>query len=87
MSHNVRHENKGRHAVSPGETCGAVSAHSRSTELELIPVDLRENTYIKFPIQLEQYLMEGTYRKVEEVQSKHPTTVCCSKFFRVRMCA
>ena len=30
-------------------------------------MDLRENEYIKFPIQLEQYLMEGTYRKVEEV--------------------
>lgn len=30
-------------------------------------MDLRENQYIKFPIKLEQYLMEGTYRKVEEV--------------------
>jgi len=39
------------------------------SELELIPVDLRENQYIKFPIQLEQYLMEGTYRKVEEVKT------------------
>ena len=80
-SHMLSHENKVRHAVSLGETCRAAS-----TELELIPVDLREITYIKFPIQLEQYLMEGTYRKVEEVQNKHPTTVCCSKFFRVRMC-
>jgi len=42
------------------------------TELELIPVDLREITYIKFPIQLEQYLMEGTYRKVEEAQKGLP---------------
>jgi hypothetical protein len=64
-SHMLSHENKVRHAVSLGETCRAAS-----TELELIPVDLREITYIKFPIQLEQYLMEGTYRKVEEVQNK-----------------
>jgi len=42
------------------------------TELELIPVDLRENQYIKFPIKLEQYLMEGTYRKVEEAQKEVP---------------
>ena len=32
-------------------------------------MDLRENQYIKFPIKLEQYLMEGTYRKVEEVKT------------------
>lgn len=30
-------------------------------------MDLRENQYIKFPIKLEQYLMEGTYRHIEEV--------------------
>jgi len=35
-------------------------------------VDLRENEYIKFPIKLEQYLMEGTYRKVEEAQKGVP---------------
>ena len=35
-------------------------------------MDLRENKYIKFPIQLEQYLMEGTYRKVEEVHHTRP---------------
>eukprot|EP00286_Rhodomonas_abbreviata_P007336 CAMPEP_0181317340 /NCGR_PEP_ID=MMETSP1101-20121128/16416_1 /TAXON_ID=46948 /ORGANISM="Rhodomonas abbreviata, Strain Caron Lab Isolate" /LENGTH=267 /DNA_ID=CAMNT_0023424727 /DNA_START=13 /DNA_END=816 /DNA_ORIENTATION=+ len=34
------------------------------TELELIPVDLWENPCIKFPIKLEQYLMEGSYPKV-----------------------
>jgi hypothetical protein len=37
-------------------------------------VDLRENQYIKFPIKLEQYLMEGTYRKVEEVNVTLPLT-------------
>mmetsp|Transcript_15513 Transcript_15513/g.30632 ORF Transcript_15513/g.30632 Transcript_15513/m.30632 type:complete len:272 (-) Transcript_15513:39-854(-) len=34
------------------------------TELELIPVDQWENPFIKFPIKLEQYLMEGSYQKV-----------------------
>lgn len=71
MSHN------GRHVVLS-------LAHSGSAELELIPVDLRENKYIKFPIQLEQYLMEGTYRKVEEVKNKHPTIFDNRKFFRFR---
>ncbi|EKX40397.1 26S proteasome regulatory complex, subunit RPN12 [Guillardia theta CCMP2712] len=36
------------------------------TELELIPVDVWENPFIKFPINLEQYLMEGSYQKVLE---------------------
>ena len=35
-------------------------------------MDLRENQFIKFPIKLEQYLMEGTYRKVEEAQKGVP---------------
>uniref|UniRef100_A0A6U4Q689 PCI domain-containing protein n=1 Tax=Hemiselmis andersenii TaxID=464988 RepID=A0A6U4Q689_HEMAN len=34
------------------------------TELELISVDQWENPFIKFPIKLEQYLMEGSYQKV-----------------------
>ncbi|KAJ1477881.1 COP9 signalosome [Baffinella frigidus] len=35
------------------------------TELELIPLDLWEtNAFIKFPIKLEQYLMEGSYPMV-----------------------
>jgi 26S proteasome regulatory subunit N12 len=35
------------------------------TELELIPVDLWDsNAFIKFPIKLEQYLMEGSYPTV-----------------------
>lgn len=35
-------------------------------------MDLRENKFIKFPIKLEQYLMEGTYRKVDEVNCRSP---------------
>jgi len=34
------------------------------TELELIPVGEWETKFIKFPIKLEQYLMEGSYQKV-----------------------
>lgn len=34
------------------------------TELELIPLDKHDNIYIKHPIQLEQYIMEGAYNKV-----------------------
>lgn len=34
------------------------------TELELIPVDSWDTPFIRFPIKLEQYLMEGSYQKV-----------------------
>jgi 26S proteasome regulatory subunit N12 len=34
------------------------------TELELIPVDEWDSPFIRFPIKLEQYLMEGSYQKV-----------------------
>merc|ERR1712137_1038636 len=34
------------------------------TELELIPVDMLDNSFIKHPIQLEQFLMEGSYSKI-----------------------
>jgi len=34
------------------------------TELELIPLDKHDNIYIKHPVQLEQYIMEGSYNKV-----------------------
>jgi len=34
-------------------------------ELELLPAkELQENIYVKCPIALEQYLMEGNYNKV-----------------------
>lgn len=42
------------------------------TELELIPVDDYENTYIKQPTQLERFLMEGSYAKVLEAQKEVP---------------
>merc|ERR1712137_515949 len=42
------------------------------TELELIPLDDYENLYIKQPIQLERYLMEGNYAKVLEAQKDVP---------------
>jgi len=42
------------------------------TELELIPVEDYENSYIKRPIQLERYLMEGNYAKVLEAQKDMP---------------
>jgi 26S proteasome regulatory subunit N12 len=34
------------------------------TELELIPLDKHDNVYIKQPIQLEHYIMEGSFNKV-----------------------
>ncbi|WAR18510.1 PSMD8-like protein [Mya arenaria] len=35
------------------------------TELELLPVkELQNNIYIKHPVSMEQYLMEGSYNKV-----------------------
>ena len=35
------------------------------TELELLPVDeLQSNVYLRYPVVLEQYLMEGCYNKV-----------------------
>lgn len=42
------------------------------TELELIPVEDYENSYIKRPIELERYLMEGNYAKVLEAQKDVP---------------
>jgi hypothetical protein len=35
------------------------------TELELLPADqIQSNVYIRHPLSLEQYLMEGSYNKV-----------------------
>mmetsp|Transcript_47673 Transcript_47673/g.77337 ORF Transcript_47673/g.77337 Transcript_47673/m.77337 type:complete len:230 (+) Transcript_47673:830-1519(+) len=45
------------------------------TELELIPVDEAfQSVYIKQPVQLERYLMEGNYAKVLEAQKDVPKT-------------
>lgn len=39
------------------------------TELELLPYDIvQTNTYIRHPVALEQYLMEGSYNKVVNIQ-------------------
>lgn len=42
------------------------------TELELIPIDDYENPYIKEPILLERFLMEGNYVKVLDAQKDVP---------------
>lgn len=42
------------------------------TELELIPLESRSRVYIKHPVQLEEYLMEGNYNKVMNAQKDSP---------------
>jgi len=42
------------------------------TELELIPTDEHDNSYIKQPVQLERYVMEGNYAKILEAQKEVP---------------
>ncbi len=42
------------------------------TELELIPLEKHDNIYIKHPIQLEQYIMEGAYGKVFDAAKDLP---------------
>ena len=38
-------------------------------ELELLPAkDLQQNVYIKHPVSIEQYLMEGSYNKVRIIK-------------------
>lgn len=40
------------------------------TELELLPADqIQSNVYIRHPLSLEQYLMEGSYNKVTLYQT------------------
>jgi len=43
------------------------------TELELIPLDMHKNIFIKKPIQLEQYMMEGAYNKVLKAKADIPS--------------
>jgi hypothetical protein len=43
------------------------------TELELIPLEQHKNIYIKKPIQLEQYMMEGAYNKVLSAKTDVPS--------------
>jgi 26S proteasome regulatory subunit N12 len=42
------------------------------TELELIPVKEHNNMYIKQPIDMELYLMEGSYNKLRAARDKVP---------------
>ena len=42
------------------------------TELELIPVEEHNNIYIKYSIQLELFIMEGSYNKLRNARSKVP---------------
>jgi len=44
------------------------------TELELIPTDYMENIYIKHPLELEQFIIEGNYNKVYRARSDVPAT-------------
>lgn len=45
------------------------------TELELVPSDAREDTYIKYALKLENCLMEGSYSKIREegISAPHPS--------------
>lgn len=46
------------------------------TELELLPADqIQSNVYIRHPVSLEQYLMEGNYNKVSLIHSMFPITL------------
>jgi 26S proteasome regulatory subunit N12 len=42
------------------------------TELELIPIAQHSNMYIKQPIEMELYLMEGSYNKLRNARDKVP---------------
>jgi len=42
------------------------------TELELIPLHFHQDVYIKHPVQLEQYMMEGAYNKVLKAKDSVP---------------
>jgi len=42
------------------------------TELELIPLEKHQDIYVKHPIQLEQYMMEGAYNKVLKAKDNVP---------------
>eukprot|EP01099_Mayorella_cantabrigiensis_P008168 TRINITY_DN753_c1_g1_i1.p1 TRINITY_DN753_c1_g1~~TRINITY_DN753_c1_g1_i1.p1 ORF type:complete len:257 (-),score=58.02 TRINITY_DN753_c1_g1_i1:105-875(-) len=43
------------------------------TELELLPIDQHSNLYIKYPVQLEQYMMEGSYNAVFNGETNLPS--------------
>jgi 26S proteasome regulatory subunit N12 len=51
-------------------------AHNRiaefHTELELISIDARTNNFIRYPVEIEQHLMEGSYNKVLTARKSMP---------------
>jgi len=55
------------------------------TELELIPVNDHENMYIKAPIELERFIMEGNYIKVLEKQQAQDFPKTYYKYFMDRL--
>lgn len=44
------------------------------TEVELIPTEMLDNSFIKHPVLLEQYLMEGSYTKIIESRQEVPSS-------------
>lgn len=42
------------------------------TELELVPMEVRNDPLITYPLTLEQYIMEGSYSRVTDAASKMP---------------
>ena len=64
-------------------TCGRFLSQNRvaefHTELERLPAkEVQNNVYIKHPVSLEQYIMEGSYNKV--LMSKH-AFICHNSIF------
>merc|ERR1712100_283285 len=49
------------------------------TELELIPTDMLDNTFINHPVLLEQYLMEGSYTKI--IASRNEVASCSERAY------
>uniref|UniRef100_A0A7S2WG96 CSN8/PSMD8/EIF3K domain-containing protein n=1 Tax=Mucochytrium quahogii TaxID=96639 RepID=A0A7S2WG96_9STRA len=43
--------------------------------LELVPMKERENIYVTFVVELEQYLMEGSYNKVLAARTRTPSSI------------
>mmetsp|Transcript_11413 Transcript_11413/g.15994 ORF Transcript_11413/g.15994 Transcript_11413/m.15994 type:complete len:272 (-) Transcript_11413:260-1075(-) len=43
------------------------------TELEMIPMEARKETYVAYPIEVEQRLMEGSYSKVRNLRKTVPS--------------
>ncbi len=42
------------------------------TEYELVPIEVRNDPLITYPLTLEQYIMEGSYSRVTDAASKMP---------------